>query len=468
MTAKNFVWLVFDSIRGDRTSVGGHDRRTTPTLEAIGSRSDGVAGTCFSHAIWSQPSVASMMTGTYLSTHGLGSHNETLPAELPTAAERLSDAGYRTVGVSSNPYFSSANGTHRGFDTFDSVSGKELALEAGPVSMLSFMRNIRTFSGGFRLDSRKHTPDFLLNEIVEDRLQRHARQELPFFLAAHYYGAHHPYYPAPAFRSKFASDLPMSPRRAAELAFDQSTDVYSRIARGPFEDEDIRKATRAMYDAQIAQVDALVDRLVTYLDRLGIGDETILVVTSDHGDLLGEMGLFSHKLALHDALVRVPIAVRGSDYLAGSDIELSQHADVMQTILSELGVDTDGMQGQRLDESPREMAVAQRGAKTHRKTFDEVRKHNPEFDHEHVIPGFVTAIRTKNWKYVSGNERAALYDLPHEDEDVAPKYVSIVDLFEKRLDEWETNHGDVVESNSSAEFDANVRRRLADLGYIVD
>lgn len=468
MANKNFVWLIFDSIRADRTSVGNHDRDTTPTLKEMGSGRNGVAGTCFSHAIWSQPSVASMMTGTYPSMHGSGSHNDALPADIETVAERLSEGGYHTVGVSSNPYFSSTTGTDRGFDRFDFVSGAELAREAGLSSLVSFLWNIRRFSGGLTLDKQKHTPDFLLNEIVKDRIASATDRDSPFFLTAHYYGAHHPYYPSPVFRRKFTGDLQTSRDEALQTAFEQSKSVYERIARGNAVDEKDRQAISRMYDAQVAQVDALIDRLMTYLDDLGVADDTIVVVTSDHGDLLGELDLFSHKLLLHDALIEVPVVVQGSEYLSGADLELSQHADIMQTILAELGIDTAGMHGKQLDRTTREVAVSQRGAETHEKTLGEVRSHNPSFDHEHVFPGFVTALRTEDWKYVSAEEESVLYRLPVEDEDVKAEHPAVVDEFEERLSGWMEEHGKPVDSSANAEFDDDVKTRLADLGYVVE
>jgi len=468
MTTKNFVWLTFDSIRGDRTSVGGHHRDTTPTLSAVGSRQDGNAGTCFSHGIWSQPSVASMMTGTYPSTHGSGSQNETLPTEIPTVAERLSEAGYDTIGVSSNPFFSESTGTARGFDSFDSVSGAGLAREAGPRGLLSFLRNIRTFSGGVTLDKEKHTPDYLLNEIVKDRLERQSKTSKPFFLAAHYYGAHHPYYPSPAFREKFASALSVSGDEAAEIVFERTKDVYSTLAHGSFDSEPLREAVEAMYDAQLVQVDRLIGELLSYIDSLEIGEDTIVVMTSDHGDLLGELDLCSHKLVLHDALMEVPIAVRGSESLTGIEFGLAQHSDIMKTILAELGADTEGIQGKRLDRTSRETAYAQRGPETYQKTLAEIESHNPEFDNDHIFSGFVTAARTEKWKYVSGENETALYQLPTENEDVKSTNPERTDRFKKRLAEWLAAQGETEESTAEAEFDDAVQDRLSDLGYIVD
>lgn len=152
-----------------------------------------------------------MMTGTPLSVHGSAARNETLPEELPTVAERFADAGYRTVGVSSNPYFSPTTGTDRDFDCFDFVSGAELFKETGPKSVFSFIRNVRRFCGGFALKTQKHTPDYLINAIVPDRIESCADKFRLSFLAAHYSGVHHPYYPSPVFRKRFATDLSVSP-----------------------------------------------------------------------------------------------------------------------------------------------------------------------------------------------------------------------------------------------------------------
>lgn len=467
MSRKNLLWLTLDSIRADRTSIGGHHRDTTPTLARVGARSDGVADTCYSHAIWSQPSVASIMTGTYPSTHGSGSHNETLPEAVPTVAERLSDAGYHTVGLSSNPYFSPMTGTDRGFDRFDFLSGLGLAREAGLSGLVSFARQIRTFSGGFELDKRKHDSNLFLTEILKKRVRTAAGADEPFFIAAHCSGAHHPYYPSPKFRTKFGGTASHPPGAAAELSFEETAEVYSRIADEDT-DAEVTDAIRTMYDATVAQVDALVDQLLNHIDRLGIGDDTIVVVTSDHGDLLDEMGLFSHKLLLHDALIEVPLAVRGSALLANAEVGLGQHADVMVTLLSELGVDTTGMQGVRLDRETRDKAVAQRGAETHRQTVEEVREHNPDFSHDAVLSGFVTALRTDRWKYVTGDDEEVLYDLPSEEVDVAGEHPETVDRLRASLDDWMADHGQPASSDTRREFDEGVKELLSDLGYIVD
>jgi uncharacterized sulfatase len=468
MERTNFVWLTVDSIRGDRTTMGGHDRDTTPTLARLGEADDAVATTCFSHAIWSQPSVASILTGTPPSRHGAGLHNTRLPDELPTVAERLSDIGYTTSGLSANPWFSSTTGTDRGFDEFDYYDVGDIAREVGPASLFSFLRNIRRFSAGFDTTKRKHSPDFLFNELVGQRIERLADGSDPFFFCAHYHGVHHPYYPAPAFQGAFVDGDAAEARAAADFAFEHTKDVYAEIGTGCPYSETEWEWIRSMYDAQLLQTDALVDRLVRRLDRLGLADDTVLVVTADHGDLLGEYDLVSHKLVLHDALLRVPLVVRGSERLANADLSLAQHTDVMQAILEDLGADTDGMCGRPLTDGSPDCVVAQRGAETREKTLDHIRKTVPDFDHDRGQAGLVTAYRTADWKYVGGDDSAFLYELPDEVTDHSAERPDLVERFGKEVESWLAAHGEPLRNDAAAEFEADVQQRLADLGYVTE
>lgn len=234
----NFVWLVFDSIRADHTNLGGYSRDTSPTLDRLGAEPDSVATTCLSHAIWSQPSVASMLTGTLPSRHGAGLHNDRIPWQLPTVAERLSEAGYRTSGLSMNPFCSETTGCDRGFDEFDYLDVGEMVSEVGPLGLPRFARNLHRFFGGFSPTKQKHSPDFLFNGIVTDRLADLAETQEPFFFG-YYHGVHRPYYPAPAYQRRFSEGGWRASRRAAQFAFERTTDVYVEIGAGcPFSQEE--------------------------------------------------------------------------------------------------------------------------------------------------------------------------------------------------------------------------------------
>lgn len=465
MSDTNLVWLVFDSIRGDRTTLGGHHRDTTPTLARLGSGDDAVGTTCLAHAIWSQPSVGSMLTGTPPSRHGAGLHNDRLPRQLPTAAERLADAGYRTSGLSTNPFFSEATGCDRGFDEFDYLEVGDMVSRVGLSGLLRFGLNLRRFSGGFSPTKRKHSPDFLFNEIVTDRLATLAAGEEPFFFFGHYHGVHHPYYPAPAYQSRFFDDR-RTAREAAEFAFEHTTDVYSEIGAGCPYSEDEWERIRRIYDAQVAQTDGLIDRLVRSLDAHGLDENTILVITADHGDLLGEHNLVSHKLVPHDALLRVPLVIRGAPSLVDVDYTNVQHADVMQALLAELGADTEGMSGRSLTDGGPSFAVAQRGAQTRERTLTKIRETVPEFDHPAAQAGLVSVLRTADWKYSRGSDSAVLYRLPDESTDLASTEPDRVATFDERLEAWLTEHGQPEYTAESADFEDGVKDRLSDLGYV--
>ncbi|SEP31783.1 uncharacterized sulfatase [Halogranum amylolyticum] len=463
MDSSNVVWLIFDSIRGDRTSLGNDGPDTTPNLERIGEDDDGIATTCFSHAIWSQPSVASMMTGTHPSHHGAGLHNEVIPKQIETVAERCSMANLTTEAVSVNPYFSDSTGADRGFDRFDYFDLKSLVGECSLSSLLSFAANVRKFSGGLTVEKRKHNPDYLLNEIVKDRLENLSQSKEQFFFAAHYHGVHHPYYPAPHYQSNIGIN-----RSDADFAFESSKDVYETIAnRCPFSDPEI-ESIRGAYDALVAQTDALIGDLLFHIDSLGLDENTIVVITSDHGDLLAEYDLFSHKLLLSDELINVPIAVRGSERLSEIELPVFQHIDVMQTVLEEIGVNTDGMQGRLLPEEAPEFAITQRGKETKRQTIEKAREHDPKFDPEIVPPGLSTSIRTKDWKLVSWDEGEVLFEPPNESDDLSPENKEIVSELSQKLSEWTNENGEPVMDETSQDFDDDVRDRLADLGYVAE
>lgn len=468
MVQKNIIWIVLDSIRGDRTPFGGHSRETMPTLKDAAAQSNAVGTTCISHGIWSQPSMASMMTGTWPSQHGTGLHNQVLPTEIPTVAERLSEADYHTIGLSTNPYFSPDSGLDRGFDEFDFLRITDLVKKAGVTSVASFIHQLRRYSAGITTEKRKHSPDYLFNKFVQNKLTKLADNNSPFALVAHYHGVHHPYYPAPKFQEIFSDDSGMTAADAAELAYQMTVDPYSTIANGDELSDLEWTAIRTVYDSLIRQVDSLMGRLLNHISEVGLGENTILVITADHGDLLGERNLVSHKLLLHDALIEVPLFVRGSERLQSLDEGLIQHIDVMQTILDEIGAPTDGMHGITIPEKSREFTITQRGPETAEKTLNYIRERNPAFAYDYVGEGLLTALRTGDWKLVKGEENIELFRLPNEIEDVSSNHPEYSAELSQTLDDWMDQYGTAINTDDSIEFSEDVQEHLSDLGYLVD
>jgi len=161
-----------------------------------------------------------------------------------------------------------------------------------------------------------------------------------------------------------------------------------------------------MYDAEIAYTDEMIGRLFDYVQSLNLED-TVFVVTSDHGELFGEQNMLAHKLVLDDAVLRVPLVVHGLD-LEGVKDNLVQHSDVMKTIMSDSGIETDKIQGFNIRDEKRDFTVSQRGAAD----FTFVTKHDPDFDTSRYHTSPLTVMRTHQFKYLKSETRRNCLSYP--------------------------------------------------------
>jgi uncharacterized sulfatase len=465
----NVVWLTIDSIRADHTTMDGYRRDTTLNMATLGAAPDGVA---FSNAIaaakWSLGSVASMQTCTYPEYNLAGFRTEALSPDVPTVAEAFAEAGYFTAGVSANGWFCDETGLDRGFEYFNRIHAGNFLTAAGPLATLGFVRNLRRHSGGFATDPLKHRPDYLVNRDVERVLRRAKADDRPFYLAVHYHGAHIPYYPPVAYQERFLSEIGVSRAEALEVAFRLTTDINSQIARtDQFTDRDWAILS-AMYDALLAYCDDLANEVVEMVRDV---PNTVVVITADHGDLLGEYGLLAHKLVLHDALIRVPLVVSGLPELKVRSDEIVQHVDVMRTLLVLAGADAPHFQGLDLlsGDPPREFAIAQRGAGGE-DGLGEIHDYNPEFDGSVFHTGEMTALRTGEWKYLESDDRVELFALPDEFTDVSDEHPDLVASFGEQVAAWRADHQSAGLDLAAAEadFSTEARQRLADLGYLAE
>jgi arylsulfatase A-like enzyme len=300
----NVLLIVIDTLRADHVSSYGYARPTSPHIDQLASH-----GVLFENAIapssWSLPSHASLVTGRAVHEHGLG-NVQPMPwfgwgsralNGLPTIGEALQQRGYRTGAFSANRiYFSSNVGLGRGFlhfeDYFDSVGdafvrtefGREFArlyLNRSPKSKFTrFFRWVGLshwldkdsegsgeYGGAFGVRKRA---DQLNNEAL--RWIEHDRRH-PFFAFLTYLDVHYSYGGAPGY---------------PKPAWDQG-------------------ATIDEYDAGLKYEDDYIGRLLGDLDQRGILKNTLVIITSDHGESLGDHGLSYHGAALYWELVHVPL-----------------------------------------------------------------------------------------------------------------------------------------------------------------
>lgn len=461
----NIVWVTLESTRADATSVCGSGT-TTPNLRRIGDSSDGQHfSACFSHGVWTLPSSASILTGSYPTRHGAGMASETIPDSIRTIPETLQDVGYTTACLSPNSHLSSATGLDRGFDRFAWVGTSTLLDTVGLRTLLKYALNVRRHGGGLTLESRRHHRGYMLNDLAKRWVRSFRGGDEPFFLYLHHPGPHHPYTPPRRYLAELAADLPVTADRAIDVALDHHDNFLEYIARGLPLDEQQLAIVERLYEAEVAYADELVGDLFDYV-REQTTRETIFVVTADHGELFGEDGLLAHMITVDDAVCHVPLIVHGLDVSAPSDT-IVQHADVMRTILSTVGADSDDVQGVEIGE--REYAVVQRGAKRARRNLSKFAEIEPGFDASRYHETTVTALRTDSHKYVYSEDGQALYELPDETTDVASDDPDLTARFRADVEALLANEAAPVGADArEGEFTDAMRSQLADLGYLVE
>ncbi|MFV1986320.1 MAG: sulfatase-like hydrolase/transferase [Gemmatimonadota bacterium] len=285
--APNVVLIILDTVRSSSMSLYGHDRPTTPNLEARAENAV-VFDNAISPAAWTLPSHASLFTGRW--PHELSTDlGVPLDGTYATLAEVLADRGYHTAGFTANYYNTTeASGLARGFARYE-----DFPVTWGRFFVSSWLSRTLALSlplapPSWRLwekRAKENTDDVVgwLTALDEDR---------PFFLFVNYIDAHGPY--EPPYRFRFPSD-----KEAVSLY-----DVWDETVS-----EEQLAGNAALYDGEIAYLDDELERLFDALEARGYGDNTLVVITSDHGEFHGEHGLMGHGDGLYEPSVRVPLLI---------------------------------------------------------------------------------------------------------------------------------------------------------------
>jgi len=297
--APNVVFIILDTVRAASMSLYGYGRPNTPRLEEWAR-----AGVVFERAVapssWTLPSHASMFTG--LAPHALSTHwLRPLDDRQPTLAEVFRANGYRTAGFVANLQYATAEmGLGRGFSRYEDyqISPGQILMNSALGRFLTTRRSLRTLVGTDEIVGRKKAAD-----VGRDFLAwADGLKDRPFFAFLNYYDAHDPYLPPDSFYQTFAGT-----QRANRLSPLRRIGVRAR--RNGLSPADQRQEV-VSYDASIAYLDFELDRLFKQLDQRGLLRNTLLVVTSDHGEEFGEHGLYLHGNDLYMTSLHVPLVIR--------------------------------------------------------------------------------------------------------------------------------------------------------------
>lgn len=302
--APNVLLITLDTERAASLSLYGYSKVTSPNLDRLA-----VSSTVFEWAIapspWTLPAHASLFTGR--PAHRVSADWKT-PLDLtsPTLAERLRDRGYRTGGFVANLLYCGYDfGLDRGFIHYDDyvVSPIEFALSSSLGRRLSNSTALRQIAGYRDVAGRKTAAD--LNRSFFGWLDRSGGR--PFFAFINYWDAHEPYLPPEPFGERFGAGRNHRDFSRATLAIRQvTTEDYKRRKMPP----EALAEERAAYDASIAYLDQELGSLFAELEKRGLLDSTLLIITADHGEQFGEHDQFVHGNTLYIQLLRVPLLLR--------------------------------------------------------------------------------------------------------------------------------------------------------------
>ena len=319
--APNIVFIVLDTVRADHLSAYGYRRPTTPNLDRLARR-----GALFENAIaptsWTLASHASMFTGLLPHQNGADWWLP-LPPGPRTLAGILQSRGYETAGFVANfNYCQKGWGIGRGFgvyrDDSESLRRNLAGTLLGTALIQPAYQTFCRFDYLEREDAREN------NQDVFRWLRRPPGK--PFFLFINYFDTHVPYLTQPPYDHRFGT---ISNRLVHKLFDDlQGPDPARNIT--PAE----RATLMAAYDNCLAFLDAQVGRLLDFLQKSPEGSNTIVIITSDHGEEFGEQDFYSHGYNLYREVLHVPLIIAGPGVPKGVRIShLVRIRDLFSTVL---------------------------------------------------------------------------------------------------------------------------------------
>jgi arylsulfatase A-like enzyme len=321
------VFWVMDALRADRIPTFQPGARAdTPSFDRLGA-----AGAVFRHHYVggneSQVSHASMFTGLYPAAHAVRTAgegvNHRIPRRFATIGQRMRAAGYYTIGVTGNGFVGDFGGYARGFAEFRNLM-KEQGVKNGVIPGRVMLDDVLR-----RLDRRRDEHDRIF--VFMGTIDTHSPLR-----------AHHPWidrydpgpYDGPFQRGTTAGPLGIERGKMGCHKVPPAREI---------------ERMRAIYDSAVSYQDALLGDLIAALEQRGIADETMIVISSDHGEELFEEDRCGHGASLRETLVRVPLLVHYPPRVAARVVEVgTEGVDVLPTILDAAGAPADGVQGQSL------------------------------------------------------------------------------------------------------------------------
>ncbi len=354
--APNVLFLLVDTLRADHLGCYGYERDTSPVLDRLAAR--GVLfEDCIAQAPHTKQSTASILTSLYPPTHKVEAFTTSLSPQAQTLPQLFHEGGWRTSLMSANSFLSPTYGYGRGVERFEGslvnpafqlvgsavlnrfrrLAVQELHLWRPPWDFVrdlgawAFLGGDNPYQNG--MPGADIRDEFLgWHESLED--------DRPWFAYLQFMEPHAPYDPAPEHR------LFGNPEAGSELGvwFPGHTEItFLPFKTGVPVEEAERQAMLSNYDGCIHEVDAIIGEIFDELERRGELENTIVVLTSDHGEEFYDHGGWGHGHSLHAELLRVPLILAGPQVPEGLRVPSRvRSVDIMPSLLTLTGQEVPG------------------------------------------------------------------------------------------------------------------------------
>jgi len=468
----NIIILLMDSVRAANLSCYGYQQATTPHIDAIAAQ-----GTLYEQAVsvgcWTLPVHPSLFTGLYPLNHNVTISKAALPHNFSTLSQQLTNLGYQTASFSNNAYISDITGLTQGFTHVEDLwrthntrgvqrtrlsklikrLEKQGKLARPAVQVLRALQNRRAMmkrQRNTRDDGAQQT-----NTKIEQWLKNERNTAQPFFLFVNYMECHEPYHPPYPYNEKFMNKR-FSAQRVAKVG--SNKEVMQRLAAGQGQDD--VEILRALYDGELHYLDQQIGKLTQFLQIAGLLDETMLVITADHGDCLGEHNQIGHRMALCEPLLHVPMIIRHPTYFqAGARVSTQVSLiDLYPTCLE--------LAGATLPAADPYDFHSLLGAPDAARSYVFAENTAPRSMNSMLS----RAVRTPRYKYIwNSNQAHELYDLVNDPEELVNLFYdepAIAQQLGRELDLWQSRFSTNQVETTQAEYEDVVIERLRDLGYV--
>jgi len=440
----SILLISIDSLRADHLSCYGYERETSPRMDQLAQEAI-LFENAVSSSSWTLPAHAAAFTGLPDSVHRVERTNSRLAEGHTTLAEALSAEGYQTVGFWSGPFLDPSFGLGQGFEEYiDCRTPFELPDDDNKIRR----QKVANFESHGDVTSPR-----LVAAVSEWMAER---RRAPFLLFVHMWDVHYDFIPPPPYDTLFAPDPDYDgPADGRNVAKNLDGEVERDVEH-----------TLALYDGEIAWTDLHVGQLIDLLDEHGIADNTIVIVTADHGEEFFEHGAFGHRKTLFEESIRIPLIMRLPDGSGAGTRETRPVSitDIAPTILEAAGV---APMGPSMGESLLATGTAER-----RVAVSEI---FTKVDRER---GPLLSLRGEGWKLVVRRRDGTpwrLFDLnndPEEQEDLLgkPGALEAIALEElgpvlARLAELKEKYAASADENTLTD---ELEAELRSLGYIGD